>query len=318
MMAKLDEIESRVNAFYEKTGTNVLSINLEKNGLVHIQADVEKWYVVLNTKFCNIDRDLQFSVDKPLPFIMMFFQLKGVSTFISGSTTKVASRMHSLNNLPEFKFTSYLERGASEEYFCVKIFPELLLQHLGETNETNPLVEFCKKNQHFVTLNRPQVISPIIYQAINDYLNCPYKGALGKVYKENIILNLFIHQLGVFSAPEQEADTVANKFSKKDTDLLNDIRIYLDKHYLEVTSLQQLTRKFYINSFKLKYGFKHLFNSSVMKYVDEHKMNYAHTMLQQQQIPVNDIADELGYQHYNNFSTAFKKRFGYSPALVKT
>jgi AraC-like DNA-binding protein len=317
-MVKLDEIESSVNAFYGKTGTNVLLMNLEKNGLIQIQADVEKWYVVLNNRFHNVNRDLQFSVDKPAPFIMMFFQLKGVSTFISGCTTKVASRMHSLNNLPQFTFTSYLQKGAEEEYFCVKIFPELLLQHLGETDKTNPLVVFCKRHQNFVTLNRPQVISPVIYQSIFDYLNCPYKGALGKVYKENIILNLFIHQLGAFSAADQETDTVVSKLSKKDIDLLNDIRLYLDKNYLEVTSLEQLTRKFYINSFKLKHGFKQLFNSPVMKYVDEHKMNYAHTMLKQQQIPVIDIADELGYQHYNNFSSAFKKRFGYSPAFVKT
>ena len=54
-----------------------------------------------------------------------------------------------------------------------------------------------------------------------------------------------------------------------------------------------------------------------MKYVDEHKMNYARTMLQQGREIVTDLADELGYRHYNNFSTAFKKRFGYSPAAVQ-
>ena len=99
--------------------------------------------------------------------------------------------------------------------------------------------------------------------------------------------------------------------------MLNDIKTYLDQHYLEVGSMQQLTRKFCINSFKLKHGFKQLFSNSVMKYVDAHKMNYARTMLQQGRVNVTDMADELGYKHYNNFSTAFKKRFGYSPASGK-
>ena len=107
------------------------------------------------------------------------------------------------------------------------------------------------------------------------------------------------------------------KLNKADIDLLNDIKTYLDQHYLEVGSMQQLTRKFFINSFKLKHGFKQLFSNSVMKYVDEHKMNYAHTMLQQGRVNMTDVADELGYKHYNNFSSAFKKRFGYSPIALQ-
>jgi AraC-like DNA-binding protein len=54
-----------------------------------------------------------------------------------------------------------------------------------------------------------------------------------------------------------------------------------------------------------------------MKYVDEHKMNHARSMLQQGCLDVTDVADELGYKHYNNFSTAFKKKFGYSPSSVR-
>ena len=82
-------------------------------------------------------------------------------------------------------------------------------------------------------------------------------------------------------------------------------------------TMQQITRRFYINSFKLKHGFKQLFSNSVMKYIAEHKMNYARTMLQQGRLDVQGVADELGYKHYNNFSTAFKKRFGYSPASAQ-
>jgi len=46
-------------------------------------------------------------------------------------------------------------------------------------------------------------------------------------------------------------------------------------------------------------------------------MNYARDLLIQPNVAVNDIADELGYQHYNNFSTAFKRKFGYSPASIR-
>jgi len=42
-------------------------------------------------------------------------------------------------------------------------------------------------------------------------------------------------------------------------------------------------------------AFKQLFSNSVMKYVDEHKMNYAPENAAAGPVNVTDIADELGY-----------------------
>jgi AraC-like DNA-binding protein len=248
---------------------------------------------------------------------MMYFQLKGTSTFATNTNINVTRQMHSLNYLPAFKFNTVIKRNTVEEFFCVKVFPDLLLQQMQDQDEDNPLVNFCKRKDPFVTLDTPQVIKPVIYQCIHDYLNCPYTGALGAAYKDNIILNLFIHQLATFTEAECEPGESCTKLSRADIDLLHNIKTYLDQHYLEVGSIQQLTRKFLINSFKLKHGFKQLFSNSVMKYVDDIKMNYARTLLQQGRVDLSDVADKLGYKHYNNFSTAFKKRFGYSPAALQ-
>jgi AraC-like DNA-binding protein len=316
-MLNLDEIIHTVNSMYSKGETTTLSLKDEKEGLIRVNTAAEKWYVVLNGIFSNVSHDLHFTAGRNTPFIMMYFQLRGTSTFATNTNVSVTSRMHSLNYLPSFRFNTRIKKNTEEEFFCVKVFPELLLRQLQEQDENNPLVNFCKRNDPFVTLESPQVIKPAIYQGIHDYLHCPYTGALGAAYKDNIILSLLIHQLAVFTGADQERSDTGNRLSRADIDLLNAIKTYLDQHYLEVGSLQQLTRKFYINSFKLKHGFKQLYSNSVMKYVDERKMYYARTKLQQGRADLADLADELGYRHYNNFSTAFKKRFGYSPAAVQ-
>jgi len=312
-----NEIIHTVNGMYSKAETNTLSLADKKEGVIRVKTAAEKWYVVLNGIFCNLSQDLHFTAGRNTPFIMMYFQLQGTSTFAANTQVQITDRMHSLNYLPSFKFNTCIKKKTIEEFFCVKIFPDLLLQHLHDRDENNPLIHFCKRKDPFLTLDTPQVIKPVIYQCIHDYLNCPYTGVLGTAYKDNIILNLFIHQLAIFTGYGSEPGNNATSLSKADLDLLNDIKNYLDQHYLEVESMQQLTRKFFINSFKLKHGFKRLFSHSVMKYVDEHKMNYARTMLQQGRASIPDLADELGYRHYNNFSTAFKKKFGYSPATVR-
>ncbi len=316
-MFKPEEIEYNVNHIYSNGENRVLKLKHGKEGLIHVNAAAEKWYIVLNGRFCNIKHDMHFTAGRCTPFIMMYFQLKGTSTFITNTNVSVTVKTHSLNYLPSFKFDTCIKKNTEEEFFCVKLFPELLLQQMKEEDEENPLVNFCKRREPFITLHTAQVIKPAIHQCINDYLYCPYTGALGTAYKDNIILNLFIQQLATFTSMETGACDASPGLSRADVDLLHDIKTYLDQHYLEVASLQQLTRKFYINSFKLKHGFKQLFCNSVMKYVDDHKMNYARTMLQQPQVDVTAVADELGYQHYNNFSTAFKKRFGYSPAALR-
>ena len=302
---------------YGKAETSRLSLGDEKKGIIRVNTTAEKWYIVLNGMFCNVSHDLHFTAGRNTPFIMMYFQLKGTSTFATSTHIRVTSQMHSLNYLPSFKFNTSVGKNTVEEFFCVKVFPDLLLRQMRDQDENNPLIDFCKRKDPFVTLETPQVIKPEIYQCIQDYLNCPYQGALGAAYKDNIILNLFIHQLASFTGAETEPADTHPRISRADIDLLNDIKKYLDQHYLEVASLQQLTRKFFINSFKLKHGFKQLFRNSVMRYVDEHKMNYARTRLQQGRIDVTDLADELGYKHYNNFSTAFKKRFGQSPSALQ-
>ncbi len=313
-MLKPDEIMHAVNGMYSKGETTFLSLKDGKEGIIRVRTVAEKWFIVLSGSFCNVSRDLHFTAGRNTPFIMMYFQLKGTSTFATHTNVRVTGRMHSLNYLPSFKFNTCIRKNTEEVFFCVKVFPDLLLQQMQDQDENNPLVQFCKRKDPFITLETPKVIKPAIYQCIHDYLHCPYVGALGAAYKENIILNLLIHQLASFAGSEPAPADTGGGLSKADIDLLNDIKTYLDQHYLDVVSMQQLTRKFCINSFKLKHGFRQLFSSSVMKYVDEHKMNYAREMLQRGQADVQAVADELGYKHYNNFSTAFKRKFGYSPA----
>jgi AraC-like DNA-binding protein len=294
----------------------MLMLKDKKEGFIRVKAVAEKWYIVLNGTFRNVSHDLHFTGGCETPFIMMYFQLKGTSTFVDSNSISVTEQMHSLNYLPLFRLNTCIRKNTVEEFFVVKVFPKLLLQQMHGQDENNPLVTFCKRKDPFITLDTPQVMKPAIYQSIYGFLDCPYTGALGTAYKDNIILNLFIQQLAAFTALEDEREDTGTKLSMADIDLMNDIKTYLDQHYLQVESLQQLTRKFCINSFKLKDGFRQLFSNSVMRYVDEHKMNYARTMLQQGGVNVTDVAHELGYKHYNNFSTAFKRRFGYSPAAV--
>ena len=170
-MHNVDEIVHTVNSMYSNRETRELLHKDEKGGLIRLNTAAEKWYVVLNGIFSNVDRDLHFTAGRNTPFIMMYFQLKGTSTFSTSTHVRVTGQTHSLNYFPVFKFNTCIRKHTVEEFFCVKVFPDLLLQQMQDEDENNPLADFCKRKDPFITLDTPHVIKPSIYQCIHDYLN---------------------------------------------------------------------------------------------------------------------------------------------------
>ncbi len=312
-----DEILSSVSQLYEMKESKAYQYTDQSDGRLSVEITVNDWYAISNSQFLGLDHDMNFYIDRNRPMIMMYFQTKGSADYRMGQSVRIGEQHHSLSYLSKFKSEYYIPAGSFSQHFCIKVEPHFIIDQLQEAEPSDPVVEFFYKRDDFVTINNPQRISPVIKQLIEDFKHCPYKGKLGEFYRENIIRTLLVQQLAAFFGTDSIAGKEDTKLNKRDVDLLHDIKTYLDQHYLEVTSLQNLSRKFYINNFKLKYGFKKLFDVPVMKYIDEQKMNYARKLLIQPNVAVNDIADELGYQHYNNFSTAFKRRFGYSPASIR-
>ena len=68
--------------------------------------------------FCNVSHDLHFTAGRNTPFIMMYFQLRGTSTFATSTHVRVTSQMHSLNYLPSFKFNTSVKKNTIEEFFA--------------------------------------------------------------------------------------------------------------------------------------------------------------------------------------------------------
>src|ERR1700693_3989882 len=105
-MRNLDEIINTINGMYSKGETAMLTLKDEKEGLIRVNTVAEKWYIVLNGIYCNVSQDLHITAGRPTPFIMMYFQLKGTSTFATNTHVSVSGQVHSLNYLPSFRFNT--------------------------------------------------------------------------------------------------------------------------------------------------------------------------------------------------------------------
>lgn len=81
--------------------------------------------------------------------------------------------------------------------------------------------------------------------------------------------------------------------------------------------IPMLADKAGINEFKLKIGFRELFNTSPYKYRLRLCLERARVLLEETDDTIDQIASKVGFDTYNGFSTAFKKAFNTAPTAYR-
>lgn len=82
-------------------------------------------------------------------------------------------------------------------------------------------------------------------------------------------------------------------------------------------SIQALSKKEGVNRSKLAFVFKKVCGKSIHQYIIYIRMEKAKAMLADSEMPIKAIAMECGYKDSKNFSTAFKKFTGKTPAAYQ-
>src|SRR5690606_27987920 len=99
--------------------------------------------------------------------------------------------------------------------------------------------------------------------------------------------------------------------------MVNAVKEYLLANLDNPGTLKEISVRTGVNEFKLKRGFRKVFGKSVMGFVQEARLNLAKEMITNSDSPLKAIAMRAGYRNISNFTTAFRKHFGYSPGTLK-
>lgn len=146
---------------------------------------------------------------------------------------------------------------------------------------------------------------------IDGIARCEVTGPMRNLMIQSRTLELLSLQLQQF----RSTAVVRGSVAPADVEKLVALKAYLDEHFLGDFSLTGLSRKFLLNEFKLKKGFKQLFGFTVFGYIRKLRVEHAQLMLKNTSANVDEVAYTLGYEHSNHFSTAFKNYFGTSPSI---
>jgi AraC-like DNA-binding protein len=154
------------------------------------------------------------------------------------------------------------------------------------------------------------ILQPRMHEVINYILQCPFKGVTRYLFIESKVLELLALQIDQINSVRM----LKQPKSKSDIEKLVAVKEHIESNYLESLSLAGLCKTFSLNEFKLKKGYKELFNSTVFGHINSLRMEKAREFLIQGQMNISEIADFIGYKNIGSFSAEFKKRFGHVPS----
>ncbi|ETN93902.1 alpha/beta fold hydrolase [Zhouia amylolytica] len=113
-------------------------------------------------------------------------------------------------------------------------------------------------------------------------------------------------------------DKRLDKLKTEDVFIIYAIKDYIEKKFNEVISIKGLSRKFGINEFKVKSGFTILFETPVITYLNQTRLEHSIRLLTNSSLSISEIAERVGYTHPNNYTIAFKRRYGMPPNQYRT
>lgn len=105
---------------------------------------------------------------------------------------------------------------------------------------------------------------------------------------------------------------------RTDIEKIRAVHHYVSSHLHEtLPSIAALSRLFLVNEYKLKRGFRELYQTSIFKLHLEMRLAQSIVMIKNTPISLKVIAYSLGFTSFPHFSKVFKEKYGHPPSYYR-
>ena len=121
-------------------------------------------------------------------------------------------------------------------------------------------------------------------------------------------LLLFIYER--FMETSDSGKSLPNEKEK----LVQNVMAYIEQHYMDELTLDELAREMHVSRFYLMKLFKQLTGMTLFDYINEHRIKQAKVLFfLDNGRSVTDVCFQIGFKHLSHFSRTFKKIAGMTP-----
>ncbi|QKG28932.1 helix-turn-helix domain-containing protein [Campylobacter sp. RM16187] len=139
-----------------------------------------------------------------------------------------------------------------------------------------------------------------------------YSGKMREIFIESKILEMVYKSF----AEAKTKDSDKFRYSEDDLKLIHKAREILLKDIQNPPTIKELATLCATNEFKLKNGFKHCFNTTIHRALQDERLKIAKSLLEQNDINIKEAAKIVGYRSFAHFTKIFKEKFGVLPMEI--
>ena len=176
----------------------------------------------------------------------------------------------------------------------------------GKDKWSDGIVADIQNKRSFLHAAAAPIVTPGMRHTIGSIQGMLHSGRPDPLQMQSAVFGLLAQHLESLR-PQEVVTPVEGQMRKDDFEKLVMLRQYIDTHFLEHNSLSDFAQLSTLNEFKLKKGFRLLFNMSIFQYVNSLRMDYARVMLCDEQKTPKEMAAILGYRYVHHFTAAYKK-----------
>lgn len=261
------------------------------------------------------------AANEDISFAIHFDTSFYVTHFVLGDTLNTSKQNPWASSLNTYRLY-YQDRDQSESGYIGKnqqydffemAFRKSFLDGLVEEDELLADKLFSRFGKEEYRSARASPIIPDMDSCLGAMDSKVFTGALQQLYLETKARELLLLQIQALMKTESAVSTLKSA----DIDCLHEAKHYIERNYRRPCSIIDLAKIVGINQTKLKRGFKELFGTTVFGYVRDLQMERAKQLLLEEGLYVSEVADQVGYNHPQHFTVAFKRKFGVLPSELK-
>lgn len=131
-----------------------------------------------------------------------------------------------------------------------------------------------------------------------------------RIYVESLANQLVVHLLRHYSSARKLEEDLAARLPRYK---LNRATDFINKNLREDLSLEQISRTLSMSAYHFAHVFKQTVGRTPHRYVTECRVERAKSLLRETELPVTQIAHQVGYSNQSHFSTVFHRFTGQTP-----
>jgi len=307
---KLSLIGCRLLRIIMKTKT-LRTMKQTKRGLLFKSEDIK---VIFNEDTTNENYLQSHFIEGESSFNLLFLLSPNINLQASdcGTQFKFKKNQYILHySSSESRAELWTENQEVLKYIQIQVNYQYIFDLIDphSTIESAEILENMKNN-NFIFLHKqtPPNMTVEMHMILKEILGYSKKGIMQKLFIEAKIIKLLILIFEQFNEKDIEEDLSKTPET---------IKKFLDENYHKNLKIEEISKIIGINQNKLRREFKEHYQTTIVNYISELRMLKAKKMIVNNRIMIKEIAIECGYEYVQNFTRAFKKKFGVSPEKLR-